>query len=238
MTAITRCARWAHEARPTFWRPSARAAAPRRPRLHAGLAILSQREGAGLAHAQQPRRAVSTHAGEDEPNGVATDVLSHGVEEHIDRRPVAVDRSVVTHHAKAFEPLRSTRRCLPPGATKTWPVKSGAPSRASRTTSWVSWSSRAAKRAEKTSGMCCAITMPGMSGGNPIKNCAMASVPPVDPPIAMTRSVVCNDATLGPPRSRRASPRARRPRGARWRQWFEAWSAGLRPGPPAFEEES
>jgi hypothetical protein len=38
--------------------------------------------------------------------------------------------------------------------------------------------------------MRCVITMPGISGGSPIKTRLIASVPPVEAPIAIRRSVV------------------------------------------------
>ena len=49
---------------------------------------------------------------------------------------------------------------------------------------------RSAQRWLKTSGMCCAMTTPGASGGSAARICATASVPPVDDPIAIRRSVV------------------------------------------------
>ena len=51
---------------------------------------------------------------------------------------------------------------------------------------------RSANGVLKALGMCCAITMPGASGGMPIRNSLMASVPPVDAPTAISRSVVRN----------------------------------------------
>ena len=46
-------------------------------------------------------------------------------------------------------------------------------------------------------GMCCAMTTPGESGGSRMSTSLIASVPPVEAPIAMTRSVVRNGRARG-----------------------------------------
>ena len=49
---------------------------------------------------------------------------------------------------------------------------------------------RRAKGVLKALGMCCAMTTPGESGGSRMSTSLIASVPPVEAPIAMIRSVV------------------------------------------------
>src|ERR1700733_508493 len=49
---------------------------------------------------------------------------------------------------------------------------------------------RSANGPLKAFGMCWVMTIPGMSDGRPMSTCLMASVPPVDAPMAMMRSVV------------------------------------------------
>src|SRR5882757_1845690 len=66
----------------------------------------------------------------------------------------------------------------------------GWPSRASHTLSTEQWSMRSANGPLKAAGMCCAMTMPGTSDGRWVRTSLMASVPPVDAPMAMIRSVV------------------------------------------------
>src|SRR5882757_8789324 len=66
----------------------------------------------------------------------------------------------------------------------------GWPSRASHTLSTEQWSMRSANGPLKAAGMCCAMTMPGTSEGRWVRTSLMASVPPVDAPMAMIRSVV------------------------------------------------
>ena len=64
------------------------------------------------------------------------------------------------------------------------------PSLASFTVIAHSESSRAANAAVNFSGMCWTMTMPGASAAARASNARSASVPPVDAPIATTRSVV------------------------------------------------
>ncbi len=49
---------------------------------------------------------------------------------------------------------------------------------------------RSANGVLKALGMCCAMTMPGASAGMPASTSLMASVPPVEAPMAISRSVV------------------------------------------------
>src|SRR5271157_4501255 len=57
-----------------------------------GRFVLPDRAGAGLAHRQEPRRAVAAHAGQDHAERVGATGLGDRVEQRVDRRPVAVDR--------------------------------------------------------------------------------------------------------------------------------------------------
>ena len=58
----------------------------------AGLFVLAEGAGAGLAHGQQTRGAVAAHAGQDHADRVAACQFGDRIEQHVHRRPVAVDR--------------------------------------------------------------------------------------------------------------------------------------------------
>src|SRR5471032_851808 len=86
--------------------------------------------------------------------------------------------------------------CLPPGAIKARPCTTRSPLAASLTRTWHTLSSRAAKAAVNFSGMCWTMTMPGQTRGSDVSTSSSAWVPPVDVPMATTRSVVCTMALL------------------------------------------
>ena len=73
------------------------------------------------------------------------------------------------------------------------------PSCASATVIWLHAFMRFANGALNAAGMCCVMTTPGESGGKPISTSLIASVPPVEAPMAMMRSVVRACAALHRP---------------------------------------
>ena len=81
----------------------------RRPR---GWPRPGRRCGAGLAHRQQARGAVAAHAGQDDAEPRAPAGGGDGVEQHVHRRAVAVDR------IGAIEAAAQGRRPSPPGARR------------------------------------------------------------------------------------------------------------------------
>ena len=80
--------------------------------------------------------------------------------------------------------------CFPPGEINTWPLKTLSPFSASLTVTLQFSFKRWANCFVNISGICCTITIPGQSEGNPSKKTLKASVPPVDAPTAITVSVV------------------------------------------------
>ena len=85
-------------------------------------------------------------------------------------------------------PLRASMRCIPPGAMYACPPCSGSPSSPSLTRISQLASSRCAKLRVKPAGMCCAMTIGGMFDGSGASTARSASTPPVEAPMAMTRS--------------------------------------------------
>src|ERR1035438_3284615 len=83
-------------------------------------------------------------------------------------------------------------RCRSPRAIYTWPGTICCPSRGSHTDIAHNPSMRCVNAPLKAAGMCCAMTTAGPSAGKLCSTARMASVPPVDAPIAMMRSVVRN----------------------------------------------
>src|SRR5205809_1013089 len=73
-----------------------------------------------------------------------------------------------------------------PGAMRAWPGLTRSPSFASRTRTGQSPLQRSAKACVNRSGMCWTMTSPGASGRIAMRNCWIASVPPVDAPTAIT----------------------------------------------------
>ncbi len=82
------------------------------------------------------------------------------------------------------------------------------PSSASLTRTWQSVSSRCANERVKVSGMCCTMTMPGVSAGSGTRNSRSASVPPVEAPTAMTLCVLLRSARGALTGGRGAAPAA------------------------------
>src|SRR5437899_1030572 len=73
-----------------------------------------------------------------------------------------------------------------PGAMRACPGRTRSPSVASRTRTGQSPLQRSAKACVNRSGMCWTMTSPGASGRIAMRNCWIASVPPVDAPTAIT----------------------------------------------------
>src|SRR5581483_8892136 len=80
--------------------------------------------------------------------------------------------------------------CLFPGAINTCPRSTESPSAASRTSTSQRPLSRRANASVNFSGICWTMTMPGLSAGSDSSTTRSDSVPPVEAPMQMMRSVV------------------------------------------------
>lgn len=109
-----------------------------------------------------------------------------------------------------WAPSRYAVICCPPGAIKTRPGSTRSPSDASTTSTSHRPSSRAANAAVNFSGMCCTTTIPGDTRGSEVSTTSSAWVPPVEVPIATSRSVVTEslaEAGTGDPATLAAAAR-------------------------------
>ncbi len=99
-----------------------------------------------------------------------------------------------------------------PGAISATPGTTESPSWASLTLIRHSPSRRSANDFVNSSGMCCVMTIPGASGGMTARMCSMATVPPVEAPMATIWFVVRASGCSGAAGPLRLCRRCRRPR--------------------------
>ncbi len=109
--------------------------------------------------------------------------------------------SSFVHRTICRIPERATRIWKFPGAINTSPRSIKSPSFASRTRILQSRSRRSAYIFVKPSGICCVTTMPGVFSGSSFSTLSVASVPPVDAPMAMINEFIFKEpfvSRIGP----------------------------------------
>ncbi len=160
---------------------------PWHPEHHARSFILRHGMRSGLPHLQQPRGTVGAHPCEQHAGRVFSNHLCHRMEQHIHCWSLEAHlRAVVQAHPERGG--RALHRHVKiPRRDSASPRRNSSPSLASRTSIAHTSFSRLANASENTGGMCWTMAMGGHSAGIPRNKARMASVPPVEAPMAISR---------------------------------------------------